>query len=83
MGNLEQGVLRSGRYRIAGYDPSHTALRVPRERYHMFQLVGWAGIKPALLLFRRSSPMLVDAYPLGFGRAISLKEFPLQIEGPL
>lgn len=44
-------MLRSGRYRIAGYDPSHTALRTPRERYHMLQLVGWAGIKPALLLF--------------------------------
>lgn len=53
-------MLRSGWYRIAGYDSSQcggttircrAALRAPRERYHMLQLVGWAGIKPALLLF--------------------------------
>lgn len=47
----------------------------------MLQLIGWVGIKPALLLFCRPSPMFADAYLLGFGRAIFLKE-PLQIEGP-
>lgn len=31
--------------------PSHAALRAPRGRYHMLQLIGWVGIKPALLLF--------------------------------
>lgn len=40
----------SSQYGVA-CSPSHAALRAPRERYHMFQLVGWAGIKPALLLF--------------------------------
>ena len=28
-----------------------TVLRAPRGRYHMLQLIGWVGIKPALLLF--------------------------------
>lgn len=40
-----------------------------RARYHMLQLIGWVGIKPALLLFYRPSPMLADSYFLGFRRA--------------
>lgn len=40
-----------------------------RARYHMLQLISWAGIKPALLLFCRPSPMFADVYPPGFGRA--------------
>lgn len=28
-----------------------TVLRASRGRYHMLQLIGWVGIKPALLLF--------------------------------
>ncbi len=60
--------------------PSHAALRAPRGRYHMLQLIGWVGIKPALLLFFcRPSLMFAGAYLLGFGRAISLKEPPLAV----
>ena len=50
----------------------------------MLQLIGWVGIKPALLLFFcRPSLMFAGAYLLGFGRAISLKEPPLRLEGAL
>lgn len=62
--------------------PSHAALRAPRGRYHMLQLIGWVGIKPALLLFYQLSLMFAGAYLLGFGRAISLKKPPCGLKGP-
>ena len=49
----------------------------------MLQLIGWVGIKPALLLFFVGpSLMFAGAYLLGFGRAISLKEPPCGLKGP-
>lgn len=48
----------------------------------MLQLIGWVGIKPALLLFYRLSLMFADAYP-----SASFKRFPegapLRFEGAL
>lgn len=48
-----------------------TVLRASRGRNHMLQLIGWVGIKPALLLFYRLSLMFADAYP-----SASFKRFP-------